>query len=155
MIERNSFKNTLFSIVAFLLCFIPLSLMLTINTPSGKFKAKAYGIEYKVAYKQLDQEWSEYPERENVMDEYWSIALKTNGNYPTSYISGEETVVDDLKTSFRYNYSDGGYVAYRFDGWFLDEAYTIPFDGVITADMTNDLVIYAKIVCTGAATGFY
>ena len=155
MIEkRNSFKSTLLAIIAFLVCFVPVSMFLTINTPSGKFKAVACGIEYKIYYEHTKDNWS--VEDNPLTSDYWQPAFKTDGNYPTSYISGEETIIDDLKSSFIINRpNNGGDSGYKFKGWYLDEECTIPFDGVITADMTGDITIYAFIECTYFATGNY
>ena len=150
MIERKSnLKNTLLTIIAFLVCFVPVSMFLTINTPSGKIKAVAFGIEYRIYYEHnKDDMW--VPDY-SLTSDYWQPAFKADGNYPTSYISGEETIIDDLKSSFDTILNNTTHRACEFKGWYLDEDFTIPFDGVITTDMKGDITLYAfiKIIALG------
>jgi hypothetical protein len=68
--------------------------------------------------------------------------FKSDANYPTSYVAGEETKIDDLGI-----WKQSSRVSYEFEGWFFEPMCSeeSAFDGVITADMTGDIVIYAKV----------
>ena len=69
-------------------------------------------------------------------------AFFVNGNaYPTVYWYGVDTKIDDLKEIiYPSPYEDR-----VFEGWYLDEACTIAFDGVIDAGERGHIVLYAKV----------
>lgn len=91
-------------------------------------------IRYKISYKwySLEKEIEDIPEK----------LFKSDANYPTSYVSGEETTIDDLGI-----WKQSSHVSYEFEGWYFDYLCSDgqEFDGVITSDMTGDLTIYALI----------
>lgn len=89
-----------------------------------------YTITYK--YYALSKEIEDIP----------PLMFKSDANYPTSYVAGEETKIDDLGI-----WKQSSRVSYEFEGWFFEPMCSeeSAFDGVITADMTGDIVIYAKV----------
>lgn len=91
-------------------------------------------IRYKISYKwySLEREIEDIP----------PLMFKSDANYPTSYVAGEETKIDDLGI-----WKQSSRVSYEFEGWFFEPMCSeeSAFDGVITADMTGDIVIYAKV----------
>ena len=86
----------------------------------------------------------------------YGLSKQDGGFYPETYTSGETLIVSDLKTNFSCSGPDGDYHSgsgvgcanYRFNGWYLDSEKTIPFDGVISAGTTGDIVLYADITMT-------
>lgn len=66
---------------------------------------------------------------------------KKNGNYPTEYKGVLGATVDDLYRRWDIDRNN----SQAFDGWFLDEACTVPFDGVIAPRSSGDITIYAKL----------
>jgi uncharacterized repeat protein (TIGR02543 family) len=66
-----------------------------------------------------------------------------NGNYPTVYVYGDVTSVDDLKAE----YSADNYL-YTFNGWYWDVACTQAFEN-IPATQTGDVTLYAKLGLSG------
>ncbi len=76
----------------------------------------------------------------------------TDGNYPTSYDATQlPLTIDNMEGSF--SCACGGGATYRFDGWYLDEDLTEPFDGILEEGTTGNIVIYGDIELT--ATHFY
>ena len=68
--------------------------------------------------------------------------FKSDGNYPTSYVVGQETKISDLGV-----WKQSSRVSYEFEGWFLEPMCSdeSAFDGVIPATQTGDITIYACI----------
>lgn len=91
----------------------------------------------------------------------FGLSKQTGGNYPETYTSGESVNISALKTNFScggagsdyHSGSGSGNASYKFNGWYLDNAKTVPFDGTIPAGTTGNLVLYADISPTG--THFY
>lgn len=70
----------------------------------------------------------------------FEITYKLNGGtlsgaYPTTHTWSYETSIAGLVPTF-----DG----FKFDGWYLDEAFTIPAGDIIDASVAEDTVLYAK-----------
>lgn len=82
---------------------------------------------------------------ENIHEDFW----KENGNYPTSYISGEETSIDDLK-DYVFVSSSQDFV---FGGWYWDTEFSKEFNGV-TSKTSGNVTLYAKVT-DAYWTGFY
>ena len=86
----------------------------------------------------------------------YGLSKQDGGFYPETYTSGETLIVSNLKTNFSCSGPNGDYhsgsgygsASYRFNGWYLDSEKTIPFDGIIPAGTTGDIVLYADIVTT-------
>lgn len=86
----------------------------------------------------------------------YGLSKQDGGFYPETYTSGETLIVSNLKTNFYCSGPNGDYhsgsgygsASYRFNGWYLDNAKTIPFNGIIPAGTTGDIVLYADIVAT-------
>lgn len=94
-----------------------------------------------------------------------SFLWTADGNYPTRYIVGETTQISDLRgkmEEFVWELEENelpvvvlagsgirdpedSNVTYFFYGWYLDEACTQEFDGVITAAQKGHITLYAKI----------
>ncbi len=68
--------------------------------------------------------------------------FKVDGNYPVSYVVGEETKIDDLGI-----WKQSSRVSYEFEGWFFEPmcSQESAFDGVIPATQTGDITIYASV----------
>ena len=52
----------------------------------------------------------------------------------------------------RLYHSGGGVIGtghYNFEGWYLDNEMTKPFNGAIPAGTTGDITLYAKITSNG------
>lgn len=88
-----------------------------------------YGITY---YGVIDGEKTEIPD-------YMYLSGTV---YPTEYEKGQGTSVPALREY--YPVTDLKDIA--FDGWYLDEECTQAFDGVISAESTGDITLYAKLV---------
>ncbi|MBQ3547849.1 MAG: InlB B-repeat-containing protein [Clostridia bacterium] len=70
----------------------------------------------------------------------YNIVYKTNGgtlsgNYPTTHTWSFETSIAGIVPTF-----DG----FKFDGWYLDEKFTIPAADYIDASVAEDTTLYAK-----------
>ena len=91
----------------------------------------------------------------------FGLSKQTGGNYSETYTSGESVNISALKTNFScggagsdyHSGSGSGNASYKFNGWYLDNAKTAPFNGTIPAGTTGNLVLYADIAPTG--THFY
>ena len=64
-------------------------------------------------------------------------------NYPLEYTGGNVCIIDGLKTSYNVKEDFINYEI-KFDGWFVDEACTLAFEGVDKAT-TGNIVLYAKL----------
>lgn len=86
----------------------------------------------------------------------YGLSKQDGGFYPETYTSGESVIISNLKTNFYCSgpggdyHSGSGYgsASYKFNGWYLDSAKTIPFNGVIPAGTVGDIVLYADITAT-------
>ena len=121
---------------------------ITLDQPVLIFGAKIYNITYKCAGDTLGetlfQSGSEY-----------GLSKKADGVYPTFYCEGTTPAISDLKRSFSCGegyHSGGGVIGtghYNFEGWYLDNEMTKPFNGTIPAGTTGDITLYAKITSDG------
>lgn len=83
----------------------------------------------------------------------YGLSKREGGFYPETYTSGESVIISDLKSVFYCSGVDGDYhsgngggrAEYGFRGWYLDNAKTIPFNGIIPADTFGDVTLYADI----------
>ncbi len=73
---------------------------------------------------------------ENIHEDMW----KENGNYPTYYIQGEETEIDDLHSYI----SVSGTHDLEFRGWYWDVKFENEFNG-FTDETSGNITLYAKI----------
>lgn len=121
---------------------------ITLDQPLLVFGTKVYNITYKCAGdtsgETLFQAGSEY-----------GLSKKADGVYPTFYCEGTTPAISDLKSSFSCGegyHSGGGVIGtghYNFEGWYLDNEMTKPFNGTIPAGTTGDITLYAKITSDG------
>lgn len=121
---------------------------ITLDQPVLIFGAKIYNITYKCAGdtsgETFFQAGSEY-----------GLSKKADGVYPTFYCEGTTPAISDLKRSFSCGegyHSGGGVIGtghYNFEGWYLDNEMTKPFNGTIPAGTTGDITLYAKITSDG------
>ena len=107
---------------------------------------KKYNITYKRAGstdgKTLFERGSEY-----------GLSKADDGFYPETYTAGESVVISDLKARFScsgpggdyHSGSGSGRAEYRFNGWYLDSAKTVPFNGTIPVGTVGDITLYADI----------
>lgn len=99
-------------------------------------------VEYSISYKMV----VDGGEAEDV----YEGLFKDEGKYPTTYSSDVGTMIDDLNKRVDIT----GTTDYNFEGWYLDEALTIKFNGVIYPSAIGDITFYAKI-SKGYWTKFY
>lgn len=64
--------------------------------------------------------------------------FKNGATYATTYTYGESATVDDLQFIHYTQYLD-----YAFEGWYLDKACTVAFEG--TDKLQDNITLYAKI----------
>ena len=70
---------------------------------------------------------------------YPNNAIGVRGNCPEEYVVGDETLVSDLVSI------SSGNTEYTFEGWYLDEDLTVPFERKISSETRGDINLYAKI----------
>ena len=73
---------------------------------------------------------------ENIHEDMW----KEDGNYPTYYIQGEETEIDDLRSYVPVSATHD----LDFGGWYWDVKFENEFNG-FTDETSGDVTLYAKI----------
>lgn len=105
-------------------------------------------ITYKIEY--VNPKYSSTSKNYFIFDDESFIrnAGIENGNYPVSYtIESGDIEISDLRSHF-YGLNNVG--DFSFDGWYLDSDCSVPFDGVIPAGSTGDIVLYADMVHIGS-----
>lgn len=104
------------------------------DTPLSEFTFVSSGntitnVRYKIEYKAvIDGKVASVP----------TAMYYADGEYPTHYKAGERVTVSDLQFIYYDEKTD-----YSFKGWYLDEACTQAFDGVM--DTNTNVTLYAKI----------
>ena len=132
----------------------PESVTLSESMLSFGEQGKTYKITYRAAQRNFKvtifEKGSEF-----------GLSKQEGGNYPETYVNGVGATISDLKPSFSCSGENGDYhsgsgsgsVTYKFKGWYLDWAATIPFNGTIPADHVGDITLYAAAESNG--THFY
>ena len=132
----------------------PESVTLSESALSFGEQGKTYKITYRAAQRNFTvtifEKGSEF-----------GLSKQEGGNYPETYVNGVGATISDLKPSFSCSGENGDYhsgsgsgsVTYKFKGWYLDWAATIPFNGTIPADHVGDVTLYAAADSNG--THFY
>ncbi len=157
------------SIAVFLVFLAVLSALLVTSyiqaqNPKDEIKPLPSGRTYTVRYVGI-----EYGKATEINP----LLFYENGSYPTKYMVGSETRVDDLKGVVIKTYvpdffegindpfieaseetgiyiSSGGFyidenTEYEFEGWYLDKGCTVAYDGILGDDEQGDITLYAKL----------
>ena len=118
----------LLAVLSFFVSLFPV--LPTVETPA----------QYAITYKAVT---------DGMISDIYEDMWEENGNYPDSYVQGENMEIDDLKSFVPITAS----MDYDFNGWYFDPQLTVEFDGNFD-NVRGDVTLYAKI-SKAFWTGFY
>ena len=121
------------------------------KTVNAVYSVITYKIEYVVAgLSSSSEDYYVFAEG----GEYSSGGIE-NGSYPVSYtIEDGDVTISEMESYFSCGCElkppAVGRARCAFEGWYLDDECTVPFDGTISAGTIGDIVIYGKLRMAGS-----